>query len=124
MVLPNGMFSISDRGATIISFREKGEKRGNGGRRRSKSVPPFFSVIGRAKSGGRWGWGRVVEVQIGTSPLNNFFPSREGKNEDGGRRVRREEGPFLPYASIMPLVNTPLITPWDPGHFINFECRM
>jgi hypothetical protein len=42
VVLPNGMFSISDRGATIISFREKGEKRGNGGRRRSKSVPPFF----------------------------------------------------------------------------------
>ena len=64
LVLHNGLFRISDRGGPDkFSFREKGEKRGHGGRRRSKSVPPiFFQSEGgrRAKSGGM-GWRRDNE---------------------------------------------------------------
>jgi len=105
-------------GPTKFSFREKGEKRGHGGRRRSKSVPPIFSPSEgglRAKSGGM-GWGRVGSGP-NRYPLNNFFLRGRAKagRVVGGFGVAR--GPFLPYASIMPLLNTPLITPWIPRAF-------
>ena len=66
LVLHNGLFRISDRGGPDkFSFREKGEKRGHGGRRRSKSVPPIFFNPREGEGRKAGGWGGDV--------ITNFF---------------------------------------------------